>query len=68
METAVRSTSIGTPLRYALQERFDRRRHLAIGHQRGFQRVELGLLGQAAVPQQVDDFLKRRVIGQRMNG
>ena len=33
----------------------------------GLQSVQFGLLGQAAVPKQVDDFLKRRVIGQRMD-
>ena len=53
--------------RIALQERFDLRRNRAIRHQRGLQLIELRLLGQLAVPQQVDDFLERGVLGQRLD-
>ena len=67
METAVRSTSMGTHLPAAFQKRGDFGGDCAVGHQRGFQLIQFRLLGQTAVPQQVDDFLKRRVFGQRMD-
>ncbi len=51
----------------SLQERGDFGGNRAVGRERSFQLIQLRLLGEAAVPQQVDDFLKRRVIGERMN-
>ena len=36
-------------------------------HQRGLQFIQLGLLRQPPVPQQIDDFLERRVLGQRLD-
>ncbi len=38
-----------------------------MGHQRGLQLVELGLLGEPPVPQQIDDFLEGSVLGQRLD-
>ncbi len=51
----------------AFQKRGDFGGDRAVGHQRSLQLIEFGLLGQTPVPQQVDDFLKSGVFGQRMN-
>ncbi len=67
METAVRSTSMGV-----LCGTFPRNSTTSLGigpvaNQLGFQRVQLGLLRQLAVPKQVDHFLKLGVVGQSVD-
>ena len=66
METAVRSTSMGG-LSAHLQERLDFRGNRPVRDQRRFELFQLRLLRQPTVPQQVDDFLKRGVLGQRVD-
>ena len=64
MDTAVRSTSMGDALRH-LPEKLDHfLGYRPVANQLRLQRVQFRLLGQLAVPKQVDHFLKRRVIGQ----
>ena len=60
----MRSTSIGTPFGTFPKKLDHFFRYRPVADQVRLQRVQLGLLGQLAVPKQVDHFLKRRVFSQ----
>ena len=67
METAVRSTSIGTALGTVPRKSSTCCGNRPIRGQFGLQRIQLALPRQASIPQQVNDFLKSGVIGQSMD-